>query len=73
MPKNYYKILEINENATQEEITKAYRKLALRYHPDSFNRGNSPAKTKEEAEEMFKKIKEAYEKLSNDDLKSAQE
>ena len=73
MLKNYYKILEISENATQEEIKKAYKKMAQKYHPDSFNRGNSPAKTREEAEEMFKKIGEAYEMLSKNDVKSAQE
>ncbi|KPK32233.1 MAG: molecular chaperone DnaJ [Chlamydiae bacterium SM23_39] len=56
---DYYKILQINKNATKEEIKKAYRKLALKYHPDK--NPNNP-----EAEENFKKVSEAYEVLSND-------
>ena len=60
-----YEILKIDKNATLGEIKDAYKRLSLQWHPDSFNRGNSPAKTKEEADEMFKKIKEAYEILSD--------
>ncbi|RKY89855.1 molecular chaperone DnaJ [candidate division KSB1 bacterium] len=56
--KDYYKILEINENATQNEIRKAYRKLAKKYHPDK-NPNNK------QAEEKFKDISEAYEVLSD--------
>ncbi len=52
MHKDYYKILGIPRNATQEEIKKAYRRLVLKYHPDR-------NKTKE-AEEKFKEINEAY-------------
>ena len=55
MSKNYYEILEINESATQEEIKKAYRRLALQYHPDK-NPGG---------EAQFKKILEAYQVLSD--------
>jgi curved DNA-binding protein CbpA len=62
---NYYQILGVNQNATETEIKKAYRKLALDWHPDSFDRGNSPAKTKEEAETKFKEIGEAYGFLTN--------
>lgn len=51
--KDYYKILEIAENATEIEIRKAYRRLALKYHPDH-NPGNP------DAEERFKEIAEAY-------------
>lgn len=61
--KNYYKILEINKNANKEEIKSAYKKLALKYHPDK-NKTN-----KEEAENKFKEISEAYEILSDDQKK----
>lgn len=56
---DYYKILGVARNATEEEIKKAYRKLAMTHHPD---RGGD--------EEAFKKIKEAYEKLTADDANS---
>lgn len=53
---NYYEILGINFNATQEEIKKAYRKMARRYHPDL---------NVEDTTEKMKKINEAYEVLSD--------
>ena len=56
--KDYYKILGVSENATDEEIKKAYRRLALKYHPD--RRGGD-----KEAEERFKEISEAYSVLSD--------
>ncbi len=56
--KNYYKILGVGKDAPLEDIKKAYRKLALRYHPDR----NSGSK---EAEERFKEINEAYAVLSD--------
>ncbi|MBI5286431.1 MAG: J domain-containing protein [Deltaproteobacteria bacterium] len=56
--KDYYKILGVKRDATEEEIKKAYRKLALKYHPDR-NPGSK------EAEEKFKEINEAYAVLSN--------
>ncbi len=56
--KDYYAILGVRPDATQEEIKQAYRKLALKYHPDR-NRGNK------EAEEKFKEINEAYQVLSD--------
>lgn len=55
--RDYYEILGINKNATAEEIKKAYRKLALEYHPDRNKEAN--------AEEKFKEINEAYQVLSN--------
>ena len=58
MAKDYYKILGVPRNATQEEIKKAYRRLAMKYHPDK-NKGNK------EAEEKFKEINEAYAVLSD--------
>jgi curved DNA-binding protein len=58
--KDYYKILGVSKNATQDEIKKAYRKLAKQYHPDK-NQGNK------EAEEKFKEISEAYEVLGNEE------
>ena len=56
--KDYYKILGVDKKATQDEIKKAYRKLALKYHPDK-NPGNKAA------EEKFKEISEANEVLSD--------
>ncbi|MEY4617452.1 MAG: hypothetical protein RJB66_2412 [Pseudomonadota bacterium] len=56
---DYYSLLGISRNATAEEIKKAYRRLAMQYHPDK-NQGNKAA------EEKFKEISEAYEVLSND-------
>ncbi|MFX1392407.1 MAG: DnaJ C-terminal domain-containing protein [Promethearchaeota archaeon] len=53
MVKDYYKILGINKNASNEEIKKAFRKLARKYHPDS--NPNEP-----KSGEMFKKIQSAY-------------
>ncbi|EDW79116.1 uncharacterized protein Dwil_GK10421 [Drosophila willistoni] len=57
MGKDFYKILGIDKKATVDEIKKAYRKLALKYHPD---KNKSP-----QAEERFKEIAEAYEVLSD--------
>ena len=56
--KNYYQILNIPENASKEEIKKAYHKLALKFHPDK-----NPS---EDATEKFKEISEAYDMLYND-------
>jgi len=55
---DYYKLLGVEKTASPEEIKKAYRKLALKHHPDR-NKGNK------EAEEQFKKISEAYAVLSD--------
>ncbi len=60
---DYYEILGINKSSTKIEIKKAYRKLAMKYHPDK-NPGNA------EAEEKFKQINEAYQILSDDEKKA---
>ncbi|MDW7758394.1 MAG: DnaJ domain-containing protein, partial [Desulfuromonadales bacterium] len=62
MTKNYYDVLGVAKEASAEEIKKAYRKLALKYHPDK-NPGDK------KAEERFKEITEAYAVLSNPDKK----
>ena len=62
--KDYYEILGIKRDASQDEIKKAFRKLALKYHPDA-NPDN-----KEEAEEKFKEIGEAYAILSDTEKKA---
>ncbi|WEV42065.1 DnaJ domain-containing protein [Bifidobacterium sp. ESL0682] len=59
LDKDFYKVLGVSKDASSSEITKAYRKLARKYHPDL-------NKTKE-AEEKFKDISEAYDVLSNED------
>jgi len=59
MGKDYYKILGVPRDATADQLKKAYRKLALKYHPDK-NRGQASAEAK------FKEIGEAYEVLSDD-------
>jgi len=56
--KDYYNILGVSKNATQDDIKKAYRKLAVKYHPDK----NSGSKV---AEDKFKDIGEAYEVLKD--------
>lgn len=60
--KDYYKILGVDKKATEQEIKKAYRALALKYHPDK-NTGTE--EEKKEAEKKFKEISEAYAILSN--------
>ena len=60
--KDYYELLGVNRSASADEIKKAYRKLAMKYHPDR-NQGDK------EAEAKFKEISEAYEVLSDDSKK----
>ena len=64
MAKDYYAALGIGKNASADEIKKAYRKLALKYHPDK-NQGDK------NAEDRFKEITEAYAVLSNPEKKVA--
>jgi molecular chaperone DnaJ len=62
--RDYYEVLGLQKGASKDDIKKAYRKLAIQYHPDK-NPGNK------DAEEKFKEATEAYEILSDDQKKSA--
>ena len=62
--RDYYEILGVNRDATEDEIKKSYRKLAMKHHPD-----RNPDNPK--AEESFKEAKEAYEVLSDDHKRAA--
>jgi len=64
--RDYYEVLGVAKNATDEDIKKAYRKLAMKYHPDR-NQGDGAKK----AEESFKEVKEAYEMLSDAQKRAA--
>src|SRR5438874_2213898 len=61
--KDYYAILGVERNATAEDIKKAYRKLARKYHPDVSKEAN--------AEEQFKQVSEAYETLKDPEKRAA--
>ena len=61
--RDYYDVLGVNRDASAEDIKKAYRKLAMQYHPDR-NPGNR------EAEEKFKEAAEAYEILTDPDKRA---
>lgn len=64
--RNPYEVLGIKENATQDEIKSAYRKLAKQYHPDQY--GNNPLR--ELAEEKMREINEAYDELTKNNGKA---
>ena len=61
--KDYYDILGVSRDASQDDIKKAYKKIMLKYHPDRI--GNKSDKEKKEAEEIVKSANEAYETLSD--------
>jgi molecular chaperone DnaJ len=64
--RDYYEALGVPKNASEDEIKKAYRKMAMKYHPDR-NQGD----TAKNAEEKFKEVKEAYEMLSDGQKRAA--
>jgi len=64
--RDYYEVLGVAKNASEDDIKKAYRKLAMKYHPDR-NQGDGA----KEAEERFKEAKEAYEMLSDPKKRAA--
>lgn len=63
--KDYYEILGVSKDASEDQIKKAYRRLALKYHPDK-----APEDKKKEYEQKFKDISEAYKILSNKDKRA---
>ncbi|WP_159308910.1 DnaJ domain-containing protein, partial [Spiribacter roseus] len=62
--RDYYEILEVSKNASESDLKKAYRRLAMKYHPD-----RNPDDG--DAEVRFKEVKEAYEVLSDPQKRSA--
>ena len=64
--RDYYEVLGVAKNASDEDIKRSYRKLAMKHHPDR-NQGNDGKK----AEEQFKEAKEAYEMLSDPQKRAA--
>ena len=66
--RDYYEVLGVEKNATADDLKKAYRKLAIQYHPDK-QQGKSDAE-KKAAEEKFKEAAEAYNVLSDPDKRA---
>ena len=65
--RDYYEVLGVDKNASENDIKKAYRKAAMKYHPDKF--ANASDAEKKDAEDKFKEINEAYQVLSDDQKK----
>ncbi len=68
--RDYYDVLGVSKDASDEDIKKAYRKHAMKYHPDR-NQGKGDEKASKVSEEKFKEAKEAYEMLSDPQKKAA--
>ena len=64
--RDFYEVLGVPKNAAEEDIKKAYRKLAMKHHPDR-NQGDTAKKS----EEKFKEAKEAYEMLTDPQKRAA--
>lgn len=65
--KDYYEILGVSKNASKEELKKAYRKLALKYHPDKSRHTSTSSAQAKEDEAKFKEVNEAYNTLKDED------
>ena len=61
MAKDYYSILGINKGASDDEVKKAYRRMAMKYHPDKVH--HLGPEYQQDAQEKFRKINEAYEEI----------
>lgn len=68
MKKDYYELLGLDKSASEAEIKKAFRKAAMKYHPDRMAKADE--KEKKEAEEKFKELNEAYQVLSDPEKKT---
>jgi molecular chaperone DnaJ len=68
--RDYYDVLGVARNASEDDIKKAYRKLAMKFHPDR-NQGKGDEKAAKAAEEKFKEVKEAYEVLTDAQKRAA--
>ena len=65
--RDYYEVLGVDKNASEDDIKKAFKKAAMKYHPDRF--ANATDAEKKDAEEKFKEINEAYQILSDSQKK----